>query len=68
MNKALLRSIMALHGDNNKTLAVYLGITEQSLSKKINENGSEFKLSEIKRIKARYNLSAEQVDLIFFAE
>lgn len=68
MNKALLRSVMALHGDTNKDLADYLGISEQSLSKKINENDTEFKQGEIKRIKVRYNLSADQVDLIFFAD
>ena len=68
MNKELLRSIMVLHGDTNKTLADYLGITEQSLCNKINENGTEFKQGEIKRVKVRYNLSADQVDLIFFAD
>lgn len=68
MNKALFRSIMVLHEDTNKDLAEYLGISEQILSKKINENGTEFKQGEIKRIKIRYNLSAGQVDLIFFAE
>ena len=68
MNKELLRSIMVLHGDTNKTLADYLGITEQSLCNKINENGTEFKQGEIKRIKLRYNLTADQVDLIFFAD
>ena len=68
MNKALLRSVMALYGDTSKNLAEYLGISEQILSKKINENGTEFKQGEIKRIKIRYNLTADQVDLIFFAE
>ena len=68
MNKALLRSIMTLYGDTNKDLADYLGISEQSLSNKINENGTEFKQGEMKRIKIRYSLSNEQVDLIFFAE
>lgn len=68
MNKALLRSIMALYGDTNKDLADYLCISEQSLSNKINENDTEFKQGEIKRIKYRYNLTADQVDLIFFAE
>lgn len=68
MNKALLRSVMALHGDTNKDLADYLGISEQSLSKKINENDTEFKQGEIKRIKIRYNLTADQIDLIFFAD
>lgn len=68
MNKAMLRSIMTLHGDTNKDLADYLGISEQSLCNKINENGTEFKQGEIKLIKIRYNLTADQVDLIFFAE
>ena len=68
MKKELLRSIMVLHGDTNKDLADYLGITEQSVSNKINENGTEFKQGEIRRIRTRYNLTSEQVDLIFFAE
>ena len=68
MNKAMLRSIMTLFGDTNKDLADYLGISEQSLSNKINENGTEFKQGEMKRIKIRYNLTSDQVDLIFFAE
>ena len=68
MNKALLRSLMTLHGDTNKDLAGFLGISEQSLSNKINENDTEFKQGEIKLIKIRYNLTADQVDLIFFAE
>ena len=68
MNKELLRSIMVLHGDTNKTLADYLGITEQSLCNKINENGTEFKQREIRLIRKRYKLTSEQVDLIFFAD
>ena len=68
MKKELLRSIMVLHGDTNKNLADYLGITEQSVSNKINENGTEFKQGEIRRIRTRYNLTSDQVDLIFFAE
>lgn len=68
MKKELLRSIMVLHGDTNRDLADYLGISEQSISNKINENGTEFKQGEIKRIIVRYGLTSEQVDLIFFAE
>lgn len=67
MKKELLRSIMVLHGDTNKDLAEYLGISEQSVSNKINENGTEFKQGEISKIKARYNLTGDQVDRIFFA-
>lgn len=67
MNKELLRSIMVLHGDTNKDLAKLLEITEQSVSGKINENGTEFKQGEIAKIKDRYNLTPEQVESIFFA-
>lgn len=66
MNKAALKSVMVLHGDTNKDLAEYLGISEQSVSNKSNENGTEFKQGEIALIKKRYNLSAEQVEDIFF--
>lgn len=67
MNGKLLRSIMILHGDTNATLAAYLGITEQSVSNKINENGTEFKQGEIAKIIKRYNLDSDTVDRIFFA-
>lgn len=68
MNSKLLRSVMVLNGDTNASLADYLGITEQSVSNKINENGTEFKQGEIAKIKARYNLESEMVDKIFFAD
>lgn len=68
MNGKLLRSIMVLHGDTNASLAEFLGITEQSVSNKINENGTEFKQGEITKIKARYNLDCDMVDRIFFAD
>ena len=68
MNKKLLRSLMALHGDTNKTLGEYLGISEQSVCKKANENGSEFTRAEINAIKRRYNMAADLVDLVFFAD
>ena len=66
MNSKLLRSIMVLNGDTNKTLAEFLGISEVSLSNKINEVGTEFKQGEIALIKRRYNLSHEQLEDIFF--
>ena len=66
MNKSRLKSIMALHGDTNKDLAELLGISEQSVSCKINENGTEFKQGEITKIKDKYNLTPVEVDAIFF--
>ena len=67
MNKELLRSIMVLHGDTNKDLAVLLEISEQSVSGKINEKGTEFKQGEIAKIRDRNNLTPKQVESIFFA-
>ena len=68
MNKELLKSVMALFGDTNASLAEYLGISEQSFSNKINENGTEFRKREICKIKTRYGLDCDMVDRIFFAE
>lgn len=66
MNKAKLKSVMILHGDTNKDIACLLGISEQSVSCKINENGTEFKQGEIAKIKDKYHLSPAEVDAIFF--
>ena len=69
MNKEKLRSIIVLNGENQNILSLFMGITPQSFSGKINErNGAEFTQSEIKLIKDRYNLTAEEVDEIFFAQ
>lgn len=66
MNTNALKSVMTLHGDTYKDLADFLGISETSIGNKINEKGTEFKQREIAKIKDRYNLSAEQVEAIFF--
>ena len=67
LNKNMLRSVMVLHDDTNITLAEYLGISDSTLSLKINEtNGAEFTQGEIKKIIQRYNLTAEQTLQIFF--
>jgi hypothetical protein len=67
MNKELFKSIMVLNGDTLKSLSKVLNISEQSLSCKINEKGTEFKQGEIVKIKNHYNLTPEQVESIFFA-
>ena len=67
MNGVMLKSIMVLHRDTIRDLAEYLGKTPQSISDKINERGTEFKQGEIAMIKDRYNLSADQVEAIFFS-
>lgn len=68
MNSALLKYVMSRNGDGLKDLALYLGISETWLSQKINENGAEFKLSEIRKIIERYKLKSEEVIAIFFAD
>lgn len=68
MDKARLKSLMVLNGDTFITLSQAVGCTRETLSKKINEwEGSEFTQSEIREIKKRYNLTPEEVDMIFFA-
>lgn len=66
MNSTLLKSVMVLNGDTIRDLAEFLGKTPQSVSGKINERGTEFRQGEIAAIKERYNLSAEEVEAIFF--
>lgn len=67
MNKNMLRSVMVLHDDTNITLAEYLGISDSTLSLKMNEvNGAEFTQGEIRKIIKRYDLTAEQTMMIFF--
>ena len=67
MNKNALESVMKLHGDNGGTLAKYLHIARSTFSAKINEtNGAEFTQNEIRLIKDKYDLCAQQIDSIFF--
>ena len=69
MDKARLESVMKLYGDTGSALAEYLNIARSTFSAKINEtNGAEFTQGEIAAIKRRYGLTAEDVDLIFFAK
>lgn len=63
--KYRLREHIDRNGDSLEKLAEALGITYQTLSKKMNEH-VEFTRAEIFTIKQRYSLSAEQIDYIFF--
>jgi hypothetical protein len=64
----MLNSKMALFGDRQEDLANALDLSLSRTNAKINEtDGAEFTLSEIKIIKFRYHLTAEEVDAIFFA-
>lgn len=65
----MMKSIMVLHGDTGAVLAKAIGMSPQTLSLKINERGgSEFTQGEISKIRERYNLSPEEIDIIFFKE
>lgn len=69
MNKNRLMGIMKLNEDTSEELAKYLGIARSTLSSKMNEyRGMEFTQGEIKKIKERYKLDAEEIELIFFAQ
>lgn len=66
MNTNKLRAKMALNGDTGTTLSEALGLSQQRFSAKLNGNNAEFTQGEIQLIKDRYNLTAEEVDDIFF--
>lgn len=66
MNKALLESKMKLFGDTGGSLAEYLDISRTTFSSKINGK-ADFTQKEITLIKVKYDLSADEVDGIFFA-
>lgn len=69
MNKKTLESVMKKFGDTQESLAEYLGIARTSFNKKINErDGASFTQPEIKAIKDKYGLSADELNKIFFAE
>lgn len=68
MNKPLFRSFMVKFGDTQETLAEAMKVSLSRLNAKINSNGAEFTQTEIAFIKHRYNLTAAEVDAIFFAD
>ena len=58
---------MKKHGDNQSDVAEFIGISVQRFNAKLNEtDGAEFTQGEIKKIIQKYNLTAEEVMLIFF--
>ncbi len=64
----LLRSKMALYGDNLQTLTKALGLASyRTLSRKISGK-AEFKQSEMSVIKSRYHLTDEEYAQIFTKE
>lgn len=70
MNKNMFVSKMKLFGDTQDILSRVpeLGLSLSRLNAKINEtDGAEFKQSEIKFFRNRWNLTPDEVDQIFFA-
>lgn len=67
MNKKRFKSVMALHGDTQEDLAKYLGIPQSALSHRI-AGTIDFRQTEIEHIAMRYNLSADDLQAIFFAK
>ena len=60
---------MKLFDDTGQTLAEYLGIARPTFSNKLNETrGAEFTQGEIRMMKERYNLTAQDVDAIFLIQ
>lgn len=68
MNAKELKVEMVRHEDNGETLAQALGISRQTLSRKMNDIDAEFTQKEIGIIKNRYSLSGDRIDEIFFSQ
>ena len=67
MDAALLRYFMRKHGDKQSDLAEALELSEASLSSRMTGK-VDFRRSEINVIRMRYNLTADDLCQIFFAE
>lgn len=65
MNTNLLKAKIVEHGDTQAQLASAIGISASNLNDKINGKVS-FRQNEIASIRNRYNLTSQEVDLIFF--
>ena len=66
MDSVTLRSLMVQKKVDYRAAMNALGIGETAWYQKINGN-SEFKLSEIQKLRVLLDLSLEQVDQIFFS-
>jgi len=65
LNKPMMKSILAIHGDDQGTLAILLDLPQSAVSNRLNGK-VDFRLSEINRIRRMYKLSAQQTVDIFF--
>ena len=67
MNKNAFKSVMVLYGDNQISTAKALGISRVALCDTINDR-YEFRLSEIKVLCDRWELTPQQVYDIFIED
>ena len=58
-----LKAFFIENGIKHKDVAYYLGITEQTFSAKINKNGQDFTLSQVRKICSKYKLDPNIVFL-----
>lgn len=67
LDAQLLKSYIVKHDKTQRELAEAMDVSLSRLNAKINETGgAEFSQGEIAFIKNRYNLSAEEINKIFF--
>ena len=67
LNKKKLRALFIENGENDGTMATYLGIAPQTFSLKINEkNESAFTYPELCKLIERYKMNREMIVEIFF--
>jgi DNA-binding XRE family transcriptional regulator len=66
MNKEEFMIQMLRNKDTRETIAKVLKISKTTLSRKLNETGSEFTRTEITTLKEYWNLTTTEVDNIFF--
>lgn len=67
MDKNALKAVIVAHGDTQKDLADFLGISLNTLNNKINGK-TEFKYSEMQGVIHKYDLTPLEMAEIFFAE
>lgn len=67
MNSELLKSFIGKARDTQEALAKACGLSLSSLNAKINGHAS-FRQDEMDVIRKRYNMTAEDVEKVFFAD
>ena len=66
MNIPLFRSKMILYGDTQRKIADVLHLSDQSIGDKL--YGDKWRQHEIRQLKDRWHLTAEDIDAIFFSD